>query len=193
MKKNLLYNVRTQVFLFVLGIAMLVVSGHFFFLQPLIHNTLLEHELEQVHAAASATAQTLDLEIGLAVKSLEAVTALDGFKQLDQERIDRSLVTYDAVNPFYIYTWAMDATGKVISAPARPDRLGEDRSSRDYFVQTTTANPTHFQKVRISTRGRFSLVVGTAIVNDLGEKVGAVAGSLGLMDRNPEMYSAVIN
>jgi len=190
--KNLLYSVRTRVFLIVIGMAAISITGHLVVFEPFFSNILMEHELQQVYSAANTTAQTLDLETNLAVQSLESITKLEGFGNLNQQQIEKTLATFDATNPFFIYTWAMDSTGKVIAAPARSDRLGEDRSSRDYFTLTTPQNPTHFQKVRVSTRGRFSLVVGTVILNEEGEKVGIVAGSLGLMDRNPQLYQAVL-
>jgi len=181
------------VLLVVLGIAIISIAGHFIIVEPFFADTLLDHEFQQVYSAAKTTAQTLELETSLAVQSLESVAKLDGFSTLDQQQIEKTLTTFDATNPFFIYTWALDSVGKVISAPARSDRLGEDRSTRDYFTFPTPHNPTHFQKVRISTRGRFSLVVGTVILNEKGEKIGVVAGSMGLMDRNPQLYQAVLS
>lgn len=191
--RKLFYTIRIQVFLIVLAMGGILIAGHFTVLQPLLNEILFEQELKQVRTAANTTAQAVDQEMILAVKSLESLAARDEFSSMDQVQIAKTLEVFDSINQYFIYTWALDSSGKIIAAPSRPDRRGEDRSYRDYYISPTPENRTHFQKVQVSTRGNFSLVIGTVILNEKNEKIGVVAGSLGLMDRNPQVYEAVLN
>ncbi|MDF1554802.1 MAG: response regulator [Deferrisomatales bacterium] len=185
-------SLRVRVTLGLCLLAAVLAAAYLYVLSPSIDETLLALEKEKVQLGAATVAEGLQLQVESAIEELESIATLPSVQSLERGRVGATLAVFDVASPHFLYFWVMDATGTIVSRPSLPARVGADRSTFPYFLQSTLAEPTHVQDISISPAGRFSLVLGTVIRGEGGQKVGVLAGALGLMDRNPRLYRSVL-
>ena len=164
------------------------------FIRPFIYKKILKFEIDKIGIHASTLAVGMDKNIRSAINELEAMASLDSIRSINRKKIDPVLSIHNSTTQFFLYYQVLDAGGRVISRPSKPERVGKDRSKREDFIAiAVTKNfKTHISKLRLSESGNISLVIATPILNNKGELLGILRGSMGIMDRNPEMFSLII-
>ena len=171
-----------------LGIALLIYIA---FLHPALRKEMLALEKEKITHCAQSVAVALNADILAATRELEAIASLDALKTLERSRTDPVLAAYDSTSTYFYMFTALNADGIIVSRPSTPERIGETRSTREYFQAVVTAGTTYIADIHVTKTGHFALTISTPILTSNGDFKGVLMGSLGLMDKNPWMYRQI--
>jgi PAS domain S-box-containing protein len=113
-------------------IAAVLVAAFLFFL--VVEVFLVTPKREQARLAeakrfqaelAAQTATQINLSFIRAKKELEMMAGLPSIVSLEKERMDATLALLDSVSSFFNYYFVMDAKGRWLSFPGRPDIVGK--------------------------------------------------------------------
>jgi PAS domain S-box-containing protein len=175
-------------------VILFAVTGALWFglLQSHIRNEIVGLEQDKVRIYATAMAAQIDSDFRQAMTELETIAALPDIRAMRPALLPSTLTILETSSSHFRAFTVLDSTGRVIARPSKPERVGEDRSKRPYFVVPMREGRTHVGELGISTAGNLSLTVGTPIHDARGTIAGVLHGSLGLMDRNPKMYRAIL-
>ena len=175
-------------------IAFFAVTGGVWFglLQSHIRDEIVGLEQDKVRIYATAVAAQIDSDFQQAIAELEMIAGLPALRAMNTDLLPSTLATLEAASRHFRAFTVLDRSGRVIARPSKPERVGGYRSDRRYFQVPVREGRTYVDALRISTAGNQSLTMGTPIRDDRGAIVGVLDGSLGLMDRNPKMYRAIL-
>ncbi len=185
------WSLRSQITGIVLLLQLAITLAFLLVLQPRLRHELEARELQRLVARATAVATTIDREFRSARTELEAAARIADIRRMNPERADALLRVMDATSSHFIDYTLLDARGRILLRPTKPERQGSDRSDRDYFRIPMATGRTHFGAPRISTAGNRSFSAGTPVRDDRGVILGVLVASLGAQDRNPALYSSI--
>lgn len=185
-------TLRARIFLSILTIFGLLIMAYFLFMQPLLHQQISALESEKLNIYALSVASDLNLDLAMAITEVENAATLPEIRQMDPPQLDQVLSILNKTSSFSQAFTVLDTSGQILSRPSKPERVGENRASQAYFIEVKRTGRTFISSVFMSTAANFSLILSTPIYNENGEFVGVLTSSLGLADRNPEMYEAIV-
>ena len=159
---------------------------------PMIHETILEQEKEQIRHYALSVSTEFDNTLQSVLKEIESIASFDVIRSMDRNRIDPALDMHGKASPFFLWFQLLDSSGKVISRPSKPKRVGAVRSTHDYYLVPSQEHRTHLGSLVISPSGNFSVQVSTPVYGEENKILGILSGPLGLTDRNPHMYRSIL-
>ncbi len=188
---NLPATVRQRVMLALVALFAVMGGVWFGLLQSRIRDEIVGLEQGKVHICATAVAAQIDSDFQQAMIELETIAGLPVLRTGEKQPLSTALAMLETTSRHFRAFTVLDRSGWVIARPSKPERVGESRSDRPYFVVPLREGRTFVGDLRISKAGNLSLTVGTPIRNG-GEIVGVLQGSLALMDRNPKMYRAIL-
>ena len=176
-----------------IGVFFIVMVLVFFeFMYPRIRQNISNSEKEKINIYATSVAAKLDKDLQKATLHLESAAALNAIRSLDRERVDPVVSILDSTSQWFVFYQVIDASGHVVARPSKPERVGEDRSENEFFRSTINENRTHICRLQVSPALHYMLNIGTPIRKDTGETLGVLVGSMGLADRNPDMYQSIL-
>ena len=134
-----------------------MVAMFFSFLYPMIRQNISNSEKEKINIYATSVATKLDKDLQKAIIHLESIASLRAIRSL--ERIDSVLSNLDATSQSFIFYQVINTAGYVIARPSKPERVGRDRSKREYFKSTISENKTHVCHLQVSPAMHYTLNV----------------------------------
>lgn len=184
-------GLRSRVALFVIGLVLLSWLGYALVVTPSLRGSFRHAQEQKIALYARIVAIELERAMSAGVRELEAIATLPSIRHMEPASLSTELARWDHVSQHFLYFSVLDRNGIVVARPSKPERHGADRSDTEYFKAARTSHRSSIAEVASSTAGNLSLVAGTPILDDSGAFNGVLAGSIGLMDRNSELYDLI--
>jgi len=185
-------RLQLKVIASVVVLGVLLFLGFIFGVVPAFERNLRTYETSRAQLYAALVARSYGRTAQSAMSELEGLAAVPALATMDRARIDPILKAYDATTSNFVHYAVFDLTGRVVSRPDKPERVGSDRSTDPHVSGPLRTGQTEVGPVRVSPGGNLALTIGTPIRRD-GAMVGVLSGSLGLPDRNPEHFSEILD
>lgn len=176
----------------VVTLGLLITLGFSLGVVPTYERDLRGYETSRAELYATMVSRAHGRRAQSALVELERIAALPDVVTMERARIDPLLTAFDATTSAFVHFSVYDLTGTVVSRPDRPSRVGANRSSDAHVEGPLRTGGTVVGPVRISPSGNLALTIGTPIRRE-GVVVGVLGGSLGLADRNPDLYRDVLD
>jgi len=184
-------GLRGRLALFVVALVGLSWLGYALVLAPQFRRSFRAVQEQKIELHAHIVSVEIDRAMSAALRELEAIAALPSIRRLAPGELEAELARLDAVHQSYLHFTVLDPHGIVLARPSKPERVGADRSHMPYYTKARDTRRTGIADIRVSTAGNLSLSAYTPLVGDGGELRGVLTGSIGLMDRNRELYRLV--
>jgi len=140
---------------------------------------------------ARGVADSINGVLKQAGREMEKIARHPDLVSMEPERVDHALFLLDRVTANFLSLWVQNREGIIISRPDKSERVGADRSDRDYFVEVKTTGRTTFSDFYISTAGNLTTTVATPIKGPDNMIKGVLVGSLGVDERNTDLFRPV--
>ncbi len=187
------FGIRLRIASLVIGLVALTWLSYRLLVQPRVHSSLRREAERGISLYARLTAAQIDDTISSAMRELEAIASLPQIRSMDPDQAAEALAHYDQTSPYLLHFFLLDQTGSVVARPSKPERVGSDRSKRDYFSAVMESKQPYVSSAVISTAGNRSLVAAVPVFDDRDQVEGVLIGSLGFMDRNSQLYQAIVD
>jgi signal transduction histidine kinase len=187
-----LRSLRAKVLLAVLAIGVVFLASFWLLIVPFTERALHQSEAQLADVYATMVARNLGGDTARALVELERLAAQPAIATMQRDAADGVLNTFDATTTYFLHFALYNPDGVVVARPDKPERIGADRSTDPHVAETMRLRRTYVGPVRLSPGGNLAVTVGTLVRRD-GQIVGVLSGSLGLPDRNPELYSDVLS
>lgn len=191
MAPRLMRQLRFKIVVGVLTLGLVLFACFRMIVVPLVEVALRDQEADRARLYATMVAHALGRDARGSFLELERIARLPEVVAMQRERADPILTSLDATTTYFIHFALFDPAGIVVSRPDKPGRVGADRSDDRHVDGALRTGRTFLGPVRISPGGNLSVTVATP-VRRAGTIVGILAGSLGLPDRNPEIYRDIV-
>lgn len=182
---------RTHVILLIAGGFGALGTAYYLVALPEFREVTRAAEARRLTAIALGISSELDRELRSIAENLERLAASPDVRSMTKERLDLAMATSERSQLEIIDFAVLDLNGIIVARPNKPDRVGEDRSSNEYFKVARNTGKTWIESAGISTSGNLSISIATPIRDNNEATVGILRGSLGFGDRNSWVYRAV--
>jgi len=186
-----LRSLRAKVLLAVLAIGSVFLASFWLVIVPFTELALHKSEAQLADVYATMVARNISGDTSRALVELERIAAHPAIATMQREAADSVLALFDATTTYFLHFALYSPDGRVVARPDKPERVGADRSADPHVSETLRTQRTYVGPVRLSPGGNLAVTAGTLVRRD-GQVVGVLSGSLGLPDRNPEIYNDVL-
>jgi len=140
---------------------------------------------------ARGIADSIDRVLEQARRELEGVARHPDVVSMEPARIDGTLLLLDYVTANFLSFWVQDENGVVISRPDKTERVGADLSDMAYFIDARSKERTVVSDFFVSTSGNLTTTMATPIRRLDGSVEAILVGSLGIDERNIDLFRPV--
>ena len=140
---------------------------------------------------ARGVAGNIDGVLKQAGRELEKIARNPDITSMDPARIDQTLLLLDDVTSSFLSIWVQNKEGIVISRPDKARRVGADLSDMAYFIDVLSKSRTVISDFFISTSGNLTTTMATPIKGPDRSIKGVLVGSLGIDERNIDLFRPV--
>ncbi len=177
------------------GMLVLVLLASFLVHAALILPRFRKHSLEQgrqlLQENANGLARDINDLLERAGREAERVARLPEVVSMDRARIDPVLLFLDRTTPNFLHFSVQDPRGFIVARPDKPERVGEDRSGRDYTIGVGATGKTTFSDIFLSVSGNLSTDIAAPIRGEDGSLRGVLVCALGVEERNAGIFKEI--
>ncbi|NLG29270.1 MAG: PAS domain-containing protein, partial [Chloroflexi bacterium] len=152
---------------------------------PLVRERSIESIRLQHELAVGEVAADLELRLRFAEESLQDLAASEGLRTLDGALIQSTLATVVSSSPVFGNLYAFERGGRLVASTmgSSTETAGSSYADAAFFRTAFGEGRTYFGDSRIYREsGIVTASVGVPVVDDAGQRVGVLVGSISLND-----------